>query len=254
MVVTTAIVGDSLRNDPSLSSASATRKSPWPSLALVPRAFRRPPMTMVGSSPPRARTLATMEVVVVFPWVPATATPYFIRMSSASISRPLDHGDEALPGRHQLHIVRGHRRRADHHVGLAHVLGRVADGHPDPQRHETPRVLGLPAVGATDRIAQVVQDLGDAAHPDAADAHEMNPPDPLEHDFALPPPDLSVTLARPPAPAGPRFFRRRPAAPGSGPALPCAPGAPASPGPPARWRRCAGRRSTRPGRSRLRPP
>ena len=27
-----------------------------------------------------------MEVVVVFPWVPATATPYFIRISSASIS------------------------------------------------------------------------------------------------------------------------------------------------------------------------
>jgi hypothetical protein len=28
----------------------------------------------------------TREVVVVLPWVPATATPYFRRMSSASIS------------------------------------------------------------------------------------------------------------------------------------------------------------------------
>jgi hypothetical protein len=41
---------------------------------------------MVGSSPPRASTVATNEVVVVFPCVPATATPYFMRISSASIS------------------------------------------------------------------------------------------------------------------------------------------------------------------------
>src|SRR3990172_6021374 len=86
MVVTTAMVGESFRKDPSLSSASATRKSPRPSFALVSRPLRRPPMTIVGSSPPSARTVASMEVVVVLPWVPATATPYLRRISSASIS------------------------------------------------------------------------------------------------------------------------------------------------------------------------
>ena len=46
----------------------------------------RPPTTTVGSNPPSASTAATMEVVVVLPWVPATAIPYLSRMSSASIS------------------------------------------------------------------------------------------------------------------------------------------------------------------------
>ncbi len=86
MLVTTATVGDSFTNDPSLSSASATRKSPEPSLALDPRLLSFPPTTAVGSHPAAARTVATIEVVVVFPCVPAMAMPYFIRMSSASIS------------------------------------------------------------------------------------------------------------------------------------------------------------------------
>src|SRR3990172_8562621 len=51
MLVTTATVGESFRNDPSLSSASATRKSPDPSLALEPRLLSFPPTTAVGSHP-----------------------------------------------------------------------------------------------------------------------------------------------------------------------------------------------------------
>ncbi len=181
MVVTTAMVGLSFRNEPSLSSASATRKSPRPSLALVPRAFRRPPMTMVGSSPPRARTVATMEVVVVFPWVPATATPYFIRISSASISARWITGIEALAGGRDLHVVVRDRGGAHHHVRRPDVLRAVADGHREPERAQPPRRLRRPAVRAGDHVAEIVQDLGDAAHPDAADAHEVNPPDLLEH-------------------------------------------------------------------------
>src|SRR3990172_2555016 len=86
MFVTTAMVGDSLRKLPSLSSASATRNSPCPSLAFVPRLFSLPPMTTVGSMLPAASTVATIEVVVVLPCAPAMATPYLSRMSSASIS------------------------------------------------------------------------------------------------------------------------------------------------------------------------
>ncbi len=43
-------------------------------------------MTKVGSAPPSASTLAMRLVVVVLPWVPATAMPTRKRMSSASIS------------------------------------------------------------------------------------------------------------------------------------------------------------------------
>ena len=93
MLVITATAGASRRNEPSLSSASATRNWPWPSRALVPSACSRPPTTIVGSSPPRASTAATIEVVVVLPCEPPTATPYFMRISSASISARGDHRD-----------------------------------------------------------------------------------------------------------------------------------------------------------------
>ena len=86
MFVTTVTAGASRRNEPSLSSASATRKRPCPSLAFEPSVRSRPPTTIVGSSPPRWSTAATMLVVVVFPCEPPTATPYFMRMSSASMS------------------------------------------------------------------------------------------------------------------------------------------------------------------------
>jgi len=81
-----ARMGDSLRNERSLSSASATRYCELPRRAFEPRASTRPPTTTVGSRPPAARTEATMDVVVVLPCIPATAMPYFRRISSASIS------------------------------------------------------------------------------------------------------------------------------------------------------------------------
>ena len=45
-----------------------------------------PPLITVGSSPPASSRVATIEVVVVLPWVPAIATADFSRISSASIS------------------------------------------------------------------------------------------------------------------------------------------------------------------------
>ncbi len=45
-----------------------------------------PPFTTVGSKSPASSRAATMVVVVVLPWVPATATLYLSRISSASIS------------------------------------------------------------------------------------------------------------------------------------------------------------------------
>ena len=65
MFVTTAIDGDSLRNDRSLSSASTTMHSPRPSRALLPKALSRPPITAVGSRPARSSTSAAIDVVVV---------------------------------------------------------------------------------------------------------------------------------------------------------------------------------------------
>ena len=86
MLVTTAMLGWSLRKLPSDSSASTTMRSDLPSLALLPSTLTFPPTTAVGSSPAAFITVATMEVVVVLPWLPATATAYLRRISSASIS------------------------------------------------------------------------------------------------------------------------------------------------------------------------
>ena len=84
--VTTDKIGDNLKNERSLSSASATRYWLCPSRAFDPIASTRPPTTTVGSKPPAVSTDATIDVVVVFPCIPAIAMPYFSRISSASIS------------------------------------------------------------------------------------------------------------------------------------------------------------------------
>ncbi len=86
MFVMTPMVGVSLRNEPSLSSASATNRSPSPRRAFEPSALTLPPTTTVGSSPAARSTVATSEVVVVLPCEPAMRTQYFTRISSASIS------------------------------------------------------------------------------------------------------------------------------------------------------------------------
>src|SRR5260221_500208 len=84
MLVTTERIGESFRNERSLSSASATRYCDFPKRAFDPIASTRPPTTTVGSSPPPAKTAATIEVVVAFPCMPAMAMPYFSRINSAS--------------------------------------------------------------------------------------------------------------------------------------------------------------------------
>ena len=86
MLVITATSGFRRRKLPSLSSASATSHWPPPSLALAPAASSWPPMTKVGSRPPSLSTAAARLVVVVLPWVPATAIPRRKRISSASIA------------------------------------------------------------------------------------------------------------------------------------------------------------------------
>ena len=55
------------------SQASVTNKSESPTRIFPPMEGRIPPTEMVGSRSPASRIWESMEVVVVFPWVPATA-------------------------------------------------------------------------------------------------------------------------------------------------------------------------------------
>ena len=59
-------------------------RAPQPSIR--PQRIHPPPHHHRRVKPPPASTAAIMHVVVVFPCIPATAIPYFSRISSASIS------------------------------------------------------------------------------------------------------------------------------------------------------------------------
>ena len=67
MFVTIVSTGESFKNDPSDSSASAIIYSPLPSLALVFKFFSFPPITIVGSNPPSSNIIDVIDVVVVLP-------------------------------------------------------------------------------------------------------------------------------------------------------------------------------------------
>ena len=115
------------------------------------------------------------DVVVVLPCAPATAIPYFMRISSASISARGITGMLASRARVHLGIVggdRGRRRprrrrcRRDRRGGRSRSARRAARG--DPSTSVSLRI------GARDLESEVEQHLGDAAHAGAADADEVN--------------------------------------------------------------------------------
>ncbi len=88
-----------------------------------------------------------------------------------------------LPARRldDLRVRRPHRRRDDHDVGVADVRGVVPHVDADAER---PQPLGdrrSLRVRSTHHVAEIRQQLGDAAHPDAANPDEVHVPGLTEH-------------------------------------------------------------------------
>ena len=98
--------------------------------------------------------------------------------------RPRDDGDAALARHLHLDVVGGDGGRVDDHVGALDVGGLMAGEDLGPQALEPLHRVVAPGVRAGDAIAQVEQDLGNAAHAHATDAHEVDLPVFLEHDQA----------------------------------------------------------------------
>ena len=71
-------------NEPSDSSASATKYSPVPRWAFEPEALMVPPIAKEGSAPQACRATVSIEDVVVLPCVPATAMLIDSLISKAS--------------------------------------------------------------------------------------------------------------------------------------------------------------------------
>ncbi len=133
-----------------------------------------PPMTMVGSIPPWLSTWATMLVVVVLPWEPAMAMPYFMRISSASIS------PRGITGTLAARAATTSGLLPFTALEITTTWAFSMHFASWPMVTCTPRlarrwVIGLVLqVGPAHLVAEVHQHLGDAGHADAADADEVD--------------------------------------------------------------------------------
>ena len=87
------------------------------------------------------------------------------------------HRHEAGARRQHLGIVLLDRRRHDHDLGVADIVGAMADLDLDAELGEAARVGAVGEVAALHLVAEIVQHLGDARHADAADADEMDEAD-----------------------------------------------------------------------------
>jgi hypothetical protein len=81
----------------------------------------------------------------------------------------------------ELGIARLHRRGIDHHMGVPDIFRAVADRHLDPHVAQAPDIGIFRRIRALNTIAQVMHDLGNAAHADAANTDEMDGAD-IERD------------------------------------------------------------------------
>ncbi len=86
MLVTITPAAGSSTNVPSLSSASTTNSSPRSHTAPLPISFSSPPTMKEGRRPASTSTSASIDDVVVFPWVPDTATVRRVAQIAARIS------------------------------------------------------------------------------------------------------------------------------------------------------------------------
>ena len=109
-------------------------------------------------------------------------------LGSRSFIGALDDGDGAGAGGLDLGVVALDGGGDDDDVGVVEVLGAMAALDARADGLEVAGDLALALVGAGDLVAHVDEDLGDAAHPHAADADEVDP---------------CVCLAEHRAPAGP---------------------------------------------------
>ena len=103
-------------------------------------------------------------------------SPYCRRISSASISARGITGICRRAASTDLRVRRAHRRRDHHDVRVADVRGVVPVGDANPQRRQPLGHRRPLLVRPADRVAEIGQQFGDAAHADAADPDEMHAP------------------------------------------------------------------------------
>ena len=132
-MVTSAAARGPARKLPSLSSASMTNHRPLPWAAAPPSEATSAPIRKEGSSPAATRAVASIDVVVVLPWVPDTDRNGWRAASAGSRSIRRSTGMRRSRAATHLDVVGGHRRGDDDQLRVAEVRGVVADVDPHPQ-------------------------------------------------------------------------------------------------------------------------
>ena len=133
-----------------------------------------PPLMTVGSSPPASSSAAMMEVVVVLPCVPPIAIADFEPHQLGEHLRAPHDRQAAGTRLDEFRIVALDRRGDDHESRAVEVAGVMADRDFDAAVAQPLHVRAVRHVGAAHAVVLVGKHLGDAAHPDPADADKMN--------------------------------------------------------------------------------
>ncbi len=133
-----------------------------------------PPLMTVGSRPAASSSVATSEVVVVLPWVPAMATHCFSRISSASISARRTTGMRRARAAVSSGLSRLIAVETTTTAASPRLRGVVADEDARALVAQPLDVGVVAGVRALHLVAEIDQHLGDAGHADAADADEMD--------------------------------------------------------------------------------
>ena len=172
-LVTTARIGDSFRNERSLSSASATRYCVVPSRAFDPIASTRPPTTTVGSKPARGQHRShhrgRRRLAVHSGDGDAVLQPHQLGQHL----RPLDHGNLARMRLQHLGVGRRHGRAGHHHRRAGHVGGVVALVDRRAQLRQPVRHRRRGAGPSRRPSSPCSAGSRQSAHADAADSDEV---------------------------------------------------------------------------------
>ena len=96
-----------------------------------------------------------------------------------------DHGNALRARRHQFRIVALDRGRHHDHVGAVDILRLVADRNRDALLAQPRDIGAVGRIRALHGVTEIAQDLGDAAHADAADPDEVDGSDLARQSHAM---------------------------------------------------------------------
>ena len=188
----------SSRNVPSLSSDSTISHSSPDQWAPVPTSLTSPPTTKLGRRSASTNIIASIEVVVVLPCVPATATDRAHAQIDASMPARRSTGMPAAARRDQLDVAGGDRRRRGDGVDAGDVARVVTDVDGDARGAQAVERGRFAQVAARHLMTHLGEHERDGAHARPTDADDVVATRPSEverHATAAPASSPALTAA-----------------------------------------------------------